>query len=410
MKIAFINARYAPHELGGAERVVRGLAEAAVRRGHRAYSISLARGETPPHQELNGVRTYYVPLANIYRPWQPRRHRSPVRALWHVLDAYNPIAGRRVERILAADRPDVIQTNNLVGMSVSVWAAAERLKIPVVQMLHDYYLVCANSTMFRDGRNCARQCGQCHVLSTPRRLAACVPQAVISVSRRTLQKVQECGMFDGDTPASVIHGVSELAAPAAVARARAGRDVLTIGYLGRIERTKGVETLLDALSLLQPGTVRLLVAGTGSDDDLRRLKAHPAANHVTFLGYVSPGDLFEQIDLLVVPSVWEEPLGRVIPEAYAYGIPVAVARVGGMPEIVEVGKTGFTFEPNDARGLAALLAGLATHWSGDAFRADCRRKAEELTIEHTFDAYQRVWADAVEAYRCRREASVGAAA
>ena len=63
--------------------------------------------------------------------------------------------------------------------------------------------------------------------------------------------------------------------------------------------------------------------------------------------------------MLVVPSLWDEPFGRVCIEAFAHGVPVVAARSGALPEIVEVGKSGLTFRAGDDRGLAGCLRTLA---------------------------------------------------
>jgi glycosyltransferase involved in cell wall biosynthesis len=61
--------------------------------------------------------------------------------------------------------------------------------------------------------------------------------------------------------------------------------------------------------------------------------------------------VYRSIDLLVVPSLWEEPLATTVLEAYMHGIPVIVSRRGGLPEMVDEGRTGFVYEPLEAGGL-----------------------------------------------------------
>ena len=70
------------------------------------------------------------------------------------------------------------------------------------------------------------------------------------------------------------------------------------------------------------------------------------SNAIRFLGRVDdPGRVLAEIDALVVPSVWEEPLSRTIFEAYGAGVPVIVSNRGGNPEAVDVGATGFVVDP-----------------------------------------------------------------
>ena len=245
MNVAFITSLYAPHGVGGAERTVQTLAEMLVRRGHQATVISLSPDGRATEGQLNGVATHYVPLANIYWPFGGARRGPLQRAVWHVADAYNPVMGHRVGRILDRVRPDVVQASNLLGFSVATWRAAHKRGIPVVQMLHDYYLACPNSSMFRGGVNCRTQCGACKIYSQPRRTLSGTPAAVISLSQRMLDRLETCGLFEEVERKVVIHGASSLKAQTeAPTGDRPPR--LTVGYLGRMEPTKGIEVLLDA--------------------------------------------------------------------------------------------------------------------------------------------------------------------
>ncbi len=395
MKIVFLSSLYWPHEVGGAERTVRTLAEALVQNGHEAVVLSLAPDGKAREDQCNGVRTHYLPLANVYWPFGRKQvPHAALRSLWHLVDAYNPVMGRRVGRILDREKPDVVQAGNLLGFSVSAWRAASKRGIPVVQMLHDYYLGCVNSSMFRHGKNCESQCGACHVLGTPRRVLSNTPTAVISLSRRTLDKLEGCGLFEQVPHKTIAHGASNLQLhPVHRASPRPG-EPLTLGYLGRVEASKGIEVLLDAARQQPPGRVRVLVGGTGPADYLQALRQRYASPNIEFIGFVKPGDLFARIDLLVVPSLWEEPLGRVIYEAYTYGVPSIVSRAGGMPEIVDEGRTGFVFEAGNVQALAQVLQRVSADWDSQVFAQACLEKSKEFGMERQFDRYLGVWRQA----------------
>ena len=397
MKIAFITSLYAPHGVGGAERTIQTLAEMLVQRGHEASVISLAPDGKPAQGEINGVRTHYVPLANVYWPFGGTPRSTLRRAAWHVVDAYNPVMGARVGRILDQEQPDVVQASNLLGFSAAVWRAAAKRNIPVVQMLHDYYLACPNSSMFKHGANCATQCGACKVYTTPRRALSNTPSAVISLSRRMLDRLESAGLFPEVERKVIIHGASSLQ-PRSNAPMRDAAAPLTVGYLGRMESTKGIEVLLDAALKVPDRQVRVLLGGSGTASYVDALKARYASVDAEFIGFVKPADLFARIDLLVVPSLWEEPLGRVIYEAYAHGVPSIVANAGGMPEIVEEGRTGFVVEPGNSVALAELLAHLASSdLPRDRFRAACLAKSREFLVDTTIDRYLDVWRGAMTA-------------
>lgn len=399
MKVAFISTLYTPNNIGGAEKAVRMLAEALVARGHEAVVLSLDPAGKSSQRVIEGVKVYYLPLANIHWPHIPLAQRPPLRsALWHLIDAYNPIMGARVRRILAAERPDVVESNNLQGFSVAAWRAAKSLGIPVVQVLHDYYLACPNSAMFRHGHNCQVQCGVCSLYAAPRRWLSDIPKVVSSVSRRTLQRVEQAGMFGGVARKTIVPSAFTFSGETPPRADKAPGAPLTVGFLGRLEPIKGVELLLQAVHQMRADKITLLLAGNGEPEFVADLRARYEQPNIQFLGFTDPAEFFARIDALIVPSVWEDPLPRVVFEGFAFGVPPIVARIGGMPEIVEHGVTGYVFEPGDAAALAKLLQELIDQGlPAGRLRAACQNKSAGFSVEDVFRAHWTNWQHAIAA-------------
>src|SRR5205823_4393182 len=126
-------------------------------------------------------------------------------------------------------------------------------------------------------------------------------------------------------------------------------------------------------------------------DLIRRL----AAPNVEFLGKVDGGRFLPSIDVLVVPSLWQENSPRVVYEAFAHGVPVICSNRGGMPELVENGTTGFVFEPERPEQLAELVDALAGRreqlrdMSARCLEAAARLRPEATTAGY-LDAYRAV--------------------
>ena len=108
-----------------------------------------------------------------------------------------------------------------------------------------------------------------------------------------------------------------------------------LGVLGRISPEKGIEVLLDELLSDSSLEWSLSIGGTGDAAYLAELKACYSDPRIRFLGHVVPAAFLQSIDILVVPSKWNEPFGRVTVEAYSYGVPVVGANTGGIPEVIE---------------------------------------------------------------------------
>ena len=150
--------------------------------------------------------------------------------------------------------------------------------------------------------------------------------------------------------------------------------------------------LIDAVTRGLDDSARLLLAGAGEPDYERGLRDRCAGvpGKVTFLGVVPPRELFEQIDVLAVPSLWREPFGRIVIEANAWGIPVVASRRGGLPEIVDDGVTGFLFDPDHEEELARTLRGL-TPARCAAMRDACLDKARVFLPETIAGRYEALY-------------------
>jgi glycosyltransferase involved in cell wall biosynthesis len=139
-----------------------------------------------------------------------------------------------------------------------------------------------------------------------------------------------------------------------------GQDRFVLVFAGRLAVEKGVGDLLTALAQL-PERVVAVIAGTGPDEErLRTLAANLQLEaRVRFTGFLT--DVRPALcaaDVMVVPSNWAEPFGRVVPEAMGLGLPVIATRVGGMAELFENGVQGIYIPQNNPTALAAAAAQL----------------------------------------------------
>ena len=155
-----------------------------------------------------------------------------------------------------------------------------------------------------------------------------------------------------------------VAAVETVARRAARQDggPIRIAWLGRLDRTKGVDLLMEAASRLPDTPIRVdlyPVRQAGSDRDLAEIEAAARSDpRIAIKETVGPNrvqEIMAQYDMIAVPSRWLETGPLVVLEAFAAGVPVLGARRGGIAELVREGIDGLLFTPGDASALAEVL-------------------------------------------------------
>jgi glycosyltransferase involved in cell wall biosynthesis len=139
----------------------------------------------------------------------------------------------------------------------------------------------------------------------------------------------------------------------------AGCEPLRIGFVGTLVWHKGVHILIEAARRLR-GEYQVLIHGDTAvfpnySSDLRKASAGLPVVFREGFDRDRVDDVYEGLDVLVVPSLWPENSPLVIHEAFMHGVPVVAARVGGVPELVRHDVNGFLYEPFDAESLAASL-------------------------------------------------------
>jgi len=390
MRIAIVNSHYFPDEHGGAERSLRFLAEAAVSRGHTCTVFTT--GERRESTEVNGVGIERFSLRK--RPTASAAARAKL--IWHLRDTYSSAGAVEMANAIRQFAPDVAHTNNLSGISVALWGCLRRLGIPIAHTLRDYYLICPNTAQFRNGQQCGNRCGGCRVMGAPRIAATRHVNTVIGNSRFVLESHLRAGAF-GDANHDVIYnGYEAQGQIQARAAVRADRP-LTIGFIGRLAPTKGVELLIDAFARATLAATRpmlLRIAGTGDVEYVRVLQSLARDWPVDFAGKVAPAAFYDSIDLTVVPSLWHEPLARVIFESFAHGVPVLASSRGGSPELVVPNRTGWLFDPSEQGALERAILNAATELQSSAaskLSSTCLDEAQRFMPDRVVDSHLRAF-------------------
>jgi len=393
MKILLVSSLYTPYVLGGAERSVQMLAEALLKLGEEVLVATLAPAAESRTEEVNGVPVHYLALQNFYWPFGNQDSARPLKPIWHALDSWNFRMAKSLGALLDRESPDVVHTNSIAGFSVAAWSVVKKRRLPLVHTLRDYYLLCPRSTMFRNDRNCRKICTDCRFYASPRRRATQLIDAIAGNSQFMLDRHHQYGCFTTTKVQRVIYN-SWNVRPDASPTERAADTPLQLGYLGRLHPTKGIELLLKAVSRQAAHDCEIWIGGHGTPDYEADLRSSWTQPYVHFMGFVPPASLFKKIDVLVVPSLWHEPLPRAICEAYVHGIPVIGSNRGGIPEVIEEGRTGYVFDPSQPASLDSAIERFSKQPQGiAAMRNYVSKKSTDFAGEHVAQAYRNLYID-----------------
>lgn len=395
LHVMVVNNLYPPLMAGGAERIVAFLCEGLVQRGHRVTVVSTCGPEMEPYpvEQQHGVEVIRFFPPNLYWSFERSLNPGPRKWLWHAKDAWNRDAARRLGTILDGARPDVLHSHLIDGFSAAIWARARADGVPVLHTAHDYHLLCPRAFLLtHDWRLCTRPRAHCRLyrhwhIRTTRHV-----DLFASPSRFLLDLHQRAGLRAG--AGTVVH--NGILLPPDAAQIRQSRPPDSRGrflMLTRLTVEKGVETALQAMAILprdQP--VELSIAGKGPLEEKVRAAAaaDPRIRYLGFLDGPAKVEALTRAGHLLLPSLWFENAPVTIVEAAAYGLGLLGSDIGGIPEFVEAGRTGFLFRPGDAGALATLMARLARDPGAlpelpDASAALARR----FSMERMIDDYER---------------------
>ncbi|GIJ40809.1 glycosyltransferase [Micromonospora andamanensis] len=358
-RIAVLADWWWPEDVGGAERTAREAALELARFAEVAVFVPAASETT---YEDGPLVVHAVRRLLARRMHADTRVRRGLEFLSAWLLPWN--AARLVRRI-AAFQPDLVIATNIsrTGPWLPRWARARGLRY--VRVFHDLSDSCWRRSRLKGARSCVTVCGACQVKVWAMR-GATPPHAVsVCVSAFVRDDLTRTGLV---TAATSIVGYPLVGRGRPVRLPRRDDDGgLVVGYIGRLSPVKGVESAIRTAAVHQRRTgssVTVLIAGEGQSEYLRTLVdlAHVEGVRLDVRGHLTVETFCGLVDVVLIPSRWMEPFGRVAVEVGRTGRPMLVSPLGGLPEAAVVSGGDYAFADFEdpeaaATALATLLSG-----------------------------------------------------
>lgn len=330
---------------------------------------------------------------------------------------WNPDIFNELRILIKKVNPQIVHFHNTFPLvSPSGYYAAHSERVPVVQTLHNYRILCLNALLFRKNLPCDLCIGRTppwpgviYKCYRKDRIASSVVAIMLTYHRMRLTWQKHIDIFialsdfakrkfvQGGIPAEKI-----VIKPNFIYRdpGIGNRQGSYFLYVGRLESEKGIETLL--ATWRQVGEeVSLKIIGEGPFLDQTSNTRLPIG--VDFLGTLPNHQVIEQMKnatALIFPSKIYEGMPMSIIEAFAVGLPVIASRIGSMTDLIEDYRTGLLFNPGDELDLATKINWALSHpFEMDQVGHAARREFENLySSQRNYELLIKIYTQAIAQY------------
>jgi glycosyltransferase involved in cell wall biosynthesis len=289
-------------------------------------------------------------------------------------------AKRKIERVIEEERPDIAHLQNIHHhITPSIFYPLKRNHIPIVWTLHDFVLICPNTSFLADGRICERCKKRKYFWPA---LTKCKKNSFLASLMAGLETTIHRLMRVNDLVDMFI-APSEFLRDKLIDYGFDGRRIICLNnfnnietidntakegdyylYIGRISFEKGIRTLIDAAIMADSGRLKIIGEGPLKAEMISYVGSKKDNANIEFLGHKDHDDVIKLLKgarFLVLPSECYENFPYSLIEAYACGKPVIASRLGGIPEIVKNWETGLLFPPGNTENLGLKIRFLMKH-------------------------------------------------
>jgi glycosyltransferase involved in cell wall biosynthesis len=357
MKILFIHNAFFPHDIGGAESSLLDRCESLIKKGNDVEVLTV--NPVKQKESINSYTYNGIPVYSMSLPWSScspyNSERSTIKKVfWHIIPILFFWRGfLQFYKFVNAKKFDKIVYINMPGVPLlHYW---NFMRIDKYFIVADYNYVCINGSMFKDDKVCDKQCLKCNIFSKIKTEPLKKSSGVVYISEYMKGCYSKLGVRVNDT---VIYNGQKFHGNNFCVSSESS-NVFKLGFIGQIKPNKGVEIFISEVNILcglLEGSgikLRIIIAGSCSNEKIIDLKKASPLVELEFLGRVDKDFFYESIDVVVVPSKWREPLGRIAFEAAAFGKIAFVSNSGGLPETVP--NDYYTFDVSKRGELADRL-------------------------------------------------------
>lgn len=367
MKICIITNTFSPDLIGGSNIYTESISQELVNKNNEVIIIAADANKKGIVQESDNIRIYYFRPFNIATCSDVGKGNIFKQAIWTIFDIYNYYSYRKIHYILSKEKPDVVHIHTPLDITLSAFDAVKKLKLPLVLTTHDYLLLCRRVILLHNsGVICTKKNINpiCKIYRNfTKKIVNSKPNMVIFPSKFISDIFEKDNFFNKSEKVILPYPVRLNNYPTYQSKGRDSNNQgkFKILYVGSLSRHKGVDVLISAFKKIHDkDNIELSIIGTGRYEEYLKTMASND-KRIIFHGKIRNNDInkfYNNADILVIPSVWNEVLGIVILEAFSAGIPAIGSRIGGIPEVIKHNYNGFLFEPGNVDQIKTTLENL----------------------------------------------------
>lgn len=389
MKILIVNTYYYPNMIGGTEQSIKLLAEGLKEKGHDVYVLTGDK-QYEKYEEINDIKIIRLDLSNKKNIIQ--------RSSRKILEFNNISIRHKLSKILEEINPDIIHTNNLFYISPIIWKIAKERNIKVVHTLRDYWGICPKCTLLnRKNKICNEGNILCKIHKLNYKSKSKYVNVVTSPSKFTLDLYNKNNLYN-NIPNKLIYNAIDIDLEdhrdLVNKKLNSIPEKIKFVFMGSLETHKGIEFLIETFKKIENNNIELIICGDGS------LKSYVEESCILDKRIVYKGkvnnvqkiEILKSCNVMVVPSIWYEPFGRVVIEGYKYAMPVIACKMGGIKELLDK-EVSIGIDVNSKSQLEEAINYLSIKENIDKFMVNTEKFIKSYDLKKQINSFNKLYKD-----------------
>lgn len=398
MRILLINSYYYPQEIGGAEVSVRKLAEGLVKDGNEVYVVCNGNNIEEIINNVNVIRINFNEIEA-----RDLKINNKLKKLYKKITSINNIFKyKKIKDRINKINPDIVHSNNLYNISPIIWKICKQLNIPIVHTLRDYYLTCPKATLICEGKLCVNKKSICKIYEKYNGHRLKNVDMITAPSEFTLDLFKNNKLIVNSNSKVVYNAIDKfkntLINLDEIRFDRLKDSKTKFCFLGSLIEYKGVKKMIETFKDINADNIELHIAGSGELEEyvINNVKQDERIFYHGKLKEYEVESLILKCDVMIVPSLWYEPFGRVVIDAYKYGMPVIASNLGGLKEIVINEETGLLINCENKKEFIRAIEIMKDKQYVYQMKEKCLKMVEKFGIDKQVNEFEDIYINLIK--------------